>query len=351
MSENVGNIVAEEWYSQNRPKYALLVENVTPLIKTLLKDNNIDYYAVHVRVKNYESFKRKLIKKGFPNVDPLEIKDFAGVRIISYLISDVERISNVIKSSFRVLEYEDKSRELGVDRVGYNSIHIIATLSEYRIDLPEYTTFKDIKFEIQIKTILQHAWAEIEHKRVYKYDEIIPEGIPRRFKRLAGMLEEIDVVFQEISNDIEKDPKEILAKIKNGELNLPNNPTTLKQYVIARYGDIPSINPRYGITGTERILGELKSLGIRTLADLEARVNSKIRNAYEKQGQYSDLRDNITGLVRHILMTDDAKLYFEKAWNNHFHTIPPTELELLADSGADVEEILKHVKISTKGLG
>jgi hypothetical protein len=73
--------------------------------------------------------------------------------------------------------------------------------------------------------------------------------------------------------------------------------------------------------------------------------------AYEKQGKYSGIHDNITALVRHILMANDAKSYFEKAWNNHFQTIDPTSLELLRDSGADTEEVQKHLEVSTQGFG
>jgi hypothetical protein len=50
-------------------------------------------------------------------------------------------------------------------------------------------------------------------------------------------------------------------------------------------------------------------------------------------------------------MANDAKSYFEKAWNNHFQTIDPTSLELLRDSGADTEEVQKHLEVSTQGFG
>lgn len=161
------------------------------------------------------------------------------------------------------------------------------------------------------------------------------------------MLEEIDVIFQEISNDMEKRPNMIRDKIGRGELDIPVDATALNQYVAERFGDLPNVRPRYGATGTERILDELNSSGIKTLADLNARVNSKLRNAYQKQGKYSGIDDNITTFVRHILTTNDTKSYFERAWNNHFHTIDPTSLELVRDSGPDTDEILKHLEIST----
>jgi hypothetical protein len=186
----------------------------------------------------------------------------------------------------------------------------------------------------------------------YQYDRgLSPITVRGHYMALKHFYESNEIVFQEISNDIEKGPNLILDKIRRGELNIPIDPTALKQYVVGKFSDLTNITPRYGVTGTERILEELNSLGIRTLADLDARVNSKIRVAYQKQGKYSGINENITALVRHILMSNDAKSYFEKAWNNHFHTIDPTSLELLQDSGADTNEILKHLEISTKGFG
>jgi ppGpp synthetase/RelA/SpoT-type nucleotidyltranferase len=350
------NIVFKEWYSKNKSKYSLMLTHIENILKVILKADNINIYTIQSRVKTYESLVEKIYENGFPFIHPTEIKDIAGIRIITYLLSDVGRISNLInksKSSFDILDIKNKALELGVDRMGYNSIHIIATLSKNRQDLPEYAGLKDMKFEIQIKTILQHAWAEIEHDRVYKYEGAMPEEIPRRFGRLSGMLEEIDVIFQEISNDMEKYPNMILDKIKKGELDIPIDATTLKQYVVGKFSELTNINirPRYGATGTERILEELSSLGIKTLADLDSRVNTKVREAYQKQGKYAGINDNITALIRHILMANNTKSYFEKAWNNHFQTIDPTALELLGDSGADTDEIKKHLDISTKGFG
>ncbi len=63
---------------------------------------------------------------------------------------------------------------------------MVAEIKDDRIILPEYQKFKDKKFEIQIRTILQHAWAEIEHDRDYKFTGELPINIKRRFRILAG---------------------------------------------------------------------------------------------------------------------------------------------------------------------
>ncbi len=59
----------------------------------------------------------------------------------------------------------DKSEELGDSQVGYRSIHLICEMGKDRVTLPAYKPYKGLLFEIQIRTALQHAWAEIDHNR------------------------------------------------------------------------------------------------------------------------------------------------------------------------------------------
>lgn len=69
--------------------------------------------------------------------------------------------------NFNVIKREDKSLDRGVDEIGYNAIHLDAMLKEDRANLPEHQRYKHLKFEIQITTILQHTYAEIEHDLLY----------------------------------------------------------------------------------------------------------------------------------------------------------------------------------------
>ena len=74
------------------------------------------------------------------------------------------------------------------ERFGYQSVHYLVALKEDRTSLSEYLQYKGLIAEIQVRTILQHAWAEIEHDIQYKSSETIPQPIRRRFMQLAGLL-------------------------------------------------------------------------------------------------------------------------------------------------------------------
>lgn len=351
LSENEPIVDYMEWYFLNKPKYESVMENVSELIKKLLSIHERQYYEIKTRVKSPEGFLKKVYQGqdsyGNPSYrNPSQIVDLAGIRIIAYLASELKDIYDLVSSAVSIIEVREKHNERG-----YNAKHIIATLSEQRKDLPEYEKIKDIQFEIQFKTILQHAWAEIEHDRIYKYEGDVPPGIPKKFSNLATKLLKIDKTFQDISDTIETGPKEILSNIKQGILNIPIDAISLKQYVNVKFGDLPTVKLLYGVLGTKTILEELKTMGIRTLSDLDNITSPRLRDAYIELGKYSGLRDNISSVVRHILMVYDSKRYFQKAWKSHFLVMNPDALYVLERSGADIDEIKKHLTIRSHGFG
>jgi len=91
--------------------------------------------------------------------------DMAGIRVITYLDSDARKAAEIIKQLFEIVPGQsvDKAQELGTDRGGYRSIYVVGRLGQDRLALPENKKFENFCFEIQIRTILQHAWAEFEH--------------------------------------------------------------------------------------------------------------------------------------------------------------------------------------------
>src|SRR5580704_18168352 len=104
--------------------------------------------------------------------------------------------SRSIASSHRPLRRAAAKRvELGLHDFGYRSVHLIAKLKQGQVLSGQYQPLRDNWFEIQIRSILEHAWAEIEHEVVYKSGIIFPEVVKRRFARLAGMVELIGDEF------------------------------------------------------------------------------------------------------------------------------------------------------------
>lgn len=116
----------------------------------------------------------------------------------------------------------DKRKVLDPDRFGYLSLHYICKLRPERLKLVEYRRFDGLLVEIQVRSILQHAWAEIEHDLGYKTPAAIPQPIRRRFSRLAGLLEVADTEFIHIRNELEA----YSAQVKK-EIAQPGQQTSL----------------------------------------------------------------------------------------------------------------------------
>src|SRR5262249_19087167 len=123
------------------------------------------------------------------------------------------------------------------ERFGYQSVHYLVRIRSERAELAEYQRFAGFIAEIQVRTILQHAWAEIEHDIQYKSTSAIPSEIRRRFMQLAGLLEIADREFQAIqgaNQDLEHHAKD---SVERGELRgVEITPNALKLFLDIRLG-------------------------------------------------------------------------------------------------------------------
>jgi putative GTP pyrophosphokinase len=197
---------AVEEYRKIRPTYELFASTVQGVLTTALKRSRVQFHSIEARAKLLDSFGRKSAKPSGadPNVPKytnplLEIEDLGGVRVITYFLSDINKVDTIIKEQFDVLEKTDKSKLLRERQgLGYQSVHYVVRFFDNRTALPEYGQFDGLKLEIQLRTILQHAWAEIEHDIQYHSVETIPSAIRQRFTSLAGLLEIADREFQAI---------------------------------------------------------------------------------------------------------------------------------------------------------
>lgn len=195
-------------YLRVRPYYEDLSGVVARVIEECLSKREIHVHSVQHRAKDPVSFGRKatIPSAAFPNrpkyEDPLiEITDLAGVRVITNVLVTIDEVDKLLNDEFKIVEKSDKGKDLLTeDRFGYQSVHYLVQISKSRYSLAEYEKYTDGIVEVQVRTILQHAWAELEHDIQYKSSYSIPVEVRRRFMALAGMLEVADREFQAIQN-------------------------------------------------------------------------------------------------------------------------------------------------------
>ena len=320
----------ENWYDTNIPLYNELRPKIEELINQILCDEGRikgkEYVLVDSRVKSRQSFLEKMLKKDDEGerkyTNPIKITDLIGLRIVCYLLSNVKDIHPLIDRHFEIDNCETKMPEvrLGEDKVGYRSINYIVALRDKTLSDPKYQEFEGCLFEIQVKTILDFAWQEIEHDRAYKkgFEFDANSGIPRRFNLLAGLLEVADNEFDTLSKQVEKYDKSLIDKIKSGKIDdLSISARSLREY-LKEFEDIPGFKPYFAVS--QDVLNEIKDMGITTIGQLD-KIVKDIQNFKERYSKVSNLNDFVTftDILRNILIIHDAKKYTKLAYKPHYY--------------------------------
>ncbi|MBX3193198.1 MAG: hypothetical protein KF819_39810 [Labilithrix sp.] len=162
----------------------------------LSSDPTLKVHSVAWRPKSRESLAQKLARPDRSYTDLWSLTDLVGVRVITYFADAVDRVGELVEAHLPVdfAQSIDKRRRESTD-FGYRSLHYVCRLGDA---LPPHA-----RFEVQVRTVLDHAWAEIEHDLGYKATEEIPLAVRRRLSRLAGLLELADQEFGAIRTDLE----------------------------------------------------------------------------------------------------------------------------------------------------
>lgn len=219
MTDNVQNNILNE-YDNSLIMLNKLETKVKELLKDLLEPNKANIHTISSRIKSKDSLSKKIERKNKYSY-LRDITDIVGFRVITLYSDTVDEVAKIIESEFKIDEQNsiDKRKALEPNRFGYLSLHYVASLSDIRGQLPENTSVADFRFEIQIRSILQHAWAEIEHDLGYKSKNSPPQPIQRRFYRLAGLLETADEEFKNLRDAIEEYKVHVEDSINQNNLN------------------------------------------------------------------------------------------------------------------------------------
>jgi ppGpp synthetase/RelA/SpoT-type nucleotidyltranferase len=338
MKEEIKKEILTE-YRNKKQIYKDFSVRVKTIVSDILDLNNLQYLYIEERVKSHESLKEKLNNI---NVEKLEdVQDVCGIRIITYVYKDIENIEEIISKTF-ISSQLIVDEKLGTDKVGYRSHHWVVSLPEDRLKLPEYQRFIGMKAELQIRTVLQHAWAQIGHKQLYKPTAIFPEKIKRDFSLLAGLLEVADNEFGRISNEITKYQGEIEKQTKEGNLKITIDTISLRQYFDEHYKMIDNVQGVFGPRDdmAEEIIAELNNMGLVTLEDINLITPVDI---VERIKIHED-ETNYCGIARLIMIVYDSKLYFEKAWKKKWTFADGENNGIYTYYQIDVSELKKKYK-------
>lgn len=192
-------------FRDNHKNFELFGNKIKTIITEILETHELFVHQISFRIKEFDSLAKKIESKQGKYNSLDQVTDIVGIRIITYLESDVDRVANVLDDEFVIDSANsiDKRNQF-TDKFGYRSLHKVISLNDNRLYQTENKKYNSLKAEIQIRSILQHSWAEIEHDLGYKGTVAIPEQIKRNFFRLSALLEIADAEFDRLKIEIEK---------------------------------------------------------------------------------------------------------------------------------------------------
>ena len=208
----------KQLYESYSEYFTEIMNNIIKILQEKVKLMSQPTYKC--RVKSFNSYYKKILRVK-PKIDEDQktlicLTDMLGIRMICAFLEDINLGLEQIKKIFDIKEVEVKGAEKKFSEFGYESIHVLIKIPEEC--LPPLTgKYKDLAplpenvvCEIQIRTILQDAWAEVEHELIYK-TEFNPFDIPlrRKLASLNASLTLADITFQEIRDYQKKLQKEI----------------------------------------------------------------------------------------------------------------------------------------------
>ena len=267
-----------EEYREQLPVFEKMQEEVLRVLREALDRSGLVVTAIEARIKTEQSLSGKLALKGAKYASLSDITDILGARIVTFYTDDVDRIAAIVEQLFEIdwQNSVDKRMLHQLDSFGYNSVHYICKLPGY-----------DYRFELQLRTTLQHAWASINHDTGYKTGVEIPREYLRRINRLAGILEMADDEFSRIRAEITDYRRRVQTLVQNGKLDdVQLDGDTFNSYLQAR--PFERLNRRIAaINQAEiqevplmRFLRVFLAFGCKTLGDVQRLVKQYEENAY-----------------------------------------------------------------------
>lgn len=300
-------------YAQDKNKYKRFADHILYKIKNAIAERQICVAYSSAREKATDSLRKKC-QKQIKNEEGIwenkyndfnsEMMDLAGVRVVTYLLEDIAEVEKVIRSLFDVVKEHsgNKLELLGADRIGYLSVHYIVRMKN-GLDVGE-REFQGMFCEIQVRTVLQDAWAQIFHDRQYKNESqrMFSDKLVRKTNLLSGALElldgEINMVIKEYDQAGKGEQAASLKKI----LELPLNEENIISYINIRLSRKVSF---YDYKTIEKLL---KNFGIDEIRDLDYVLEAA---HCEEQIENCERLLSADRIINYILVIKDSRKFFE----------------------------------------
>ena len=276
-------------YRERTAVYERLSHLADEALRNALDAQHVKVTAMEHRIKTESSLAGKLELKGAKYHTLDDVTDIVGMRVVTFYSADVDKVAAIVNEVFQVdwNNSVDKRKLHRLDSFGYNSLHYICKLPKTVIDDPDMPLLNELRFEIQMRTALQHVWSTLDHDTAYKGNVKIPNEYRRQFNRLAGMLELIDEEFSRLRNTLTDYSRQMLALEASGRLDeVFLNVDTFRRYLEAQ--PFARLNQRIAAINQAELYPApmmpyfrvLQKLGFETLGDVNRLIDEHSNDAY-----------------------------------------------------------------------
>lgn len=315
-------------YSAYSPSFQILLERIEARLKSCISVSSVPTYKS--RVKGFNSYYRKLLRN-LPDdiettIDLPVISDIIGIRIICAFLQDLIQVEKILQTQFSVYELERKGADRTFREFGYESTHILLGVpNELKEDLHLPS---GLIFEIQVRTILQDAWAEVEHELVYK-SEFSPFDLPlkRKLASINASLSLADIIFQEIRDYQNKLNRELDKR--RGSFYLQADSQSESHASSALFSEsIPFVD--ISESGSPYVQGTIDDM---ILDAIEAHNNGNLDRAVMIYTCIIDAQPNdtvLTVIYKHRGMAYFAQSRYEEALADFYHSAEKSPLNFRA---------------------
>ena len=272
------NAILQE-YQDNLPRFREVEAQVKDTIKRTLADAGLLVAVIESRIKSYDSLAGKLELKGHKYKSLAGLTDILGLRVITFYIDDVDKVASAVERLFTI-DWEntvDKRKIHEIDSFGYLSLHYICSIPDF-----------PYRFEIQMRTLLQHAWANMDHDTGYKSGVEIPRRYLRNMSRLAGMLELVDDEFSKIRIELTDYRRRVQALVRSGNLDeVPLDGDTFRSYLdLEPFSQLNKCIAAMNQAEIQEVplmpyLAVYKGIGFKTLGDIAKMIKDCSEGAYQ----------------------------------------------------------------------
>ena len=317
----------QDEYSSQASDYERVREEAVYVLNKRIDARGIKLHSLNSRVKELASLEAKAERKGYSS--PLEeTPDVVGIRVVVLFRADIGQVGEIVDSEFDVVDNSDTVT--GADdpsTFGYMSQHFVARLPSTLVG-PRYEGLNDYRFEVQVRTILMDAWANVSHYLAYKNESSIPAELRRDFDALSGLFYVADSHFELFSNQTRLVREEADQQLAGNAHEVPLNLDTLTAFFQQHFPD-RSHTSRAGVAD---LVAELLEFGFKTVGDVQEMLTAAedLFLAHEREepprrvpgGRFADV-----GVVRISLRETNPKYraYLEKKVRSYQPQAPRSE--------------------------